>query len=878
MTTQPRQSVTANRQGRAWWQSFSAKMMLSTSALLLVIIFITSAFSYNALRDMSLKVTNQALEGHAQTFRHDLETRVYALVENLKELSSNAIIANALTDDLGRDVYLRDFVAGLSASEGFAITVAMTNFQGKVIATNRPGENLMLPMSWAAGIVERAKGDGRIILSNGAPYLVIAEPVIFRNTETAEGALIFQVNLREWLEFERIKSIFSIEPWLSSLNLETVSEIASFVTLNAHRKDIPITHAALSFPPSIVGEPLVVHLAAQESFIQDPLDELLGNVAAMSGAIFIIALLGSFWLSKTQTRKLTRLRQEAGELSKAKVQKISFTSDNRDEVDDLAVAFSILVEELQQAYRQLEDESQREIQQRELRFQSIINNSAEGIITLSREGLIETFNPSAEAIFGYAETEVVGKNISMLMPQEERAAHDEYLHHSKLHAPRIINRARDLFGLRKNGARFPLELNVSPMELNGEQKFIGIMRDISERKEFENRINAARVEAEQANLAKSQFLSSMSHELRTPLNAVMGFGQLLELDHDHPLTEAQKKSVSQILKGGKHLLELIDQVLNLAKIESGKMTLSMETVDVTTQLMDAVAMARTMADKRNIHIEYDIPEEGTTFVRADVTRLHQVLLNLLSNATKYNYEGGAISLKCKVKGDVCRFEVKDNGPGIPAHMHDKVFAPFNRLGAEGSTVEGTGIGLTITKELVLLMHGEIGFVSEQGDGAMFWFELPLASEKQMRQSVKLTIESIKTMAHDPALMADRKVLYIEDNPSNLQLMEMILEHHAHLTLLTAQNAELGIAMAKAELPALILMDIQLPGMNGIDAMRALRLNPKTAAIPVIAISANAMTKDIQYARDMGFDGYLTKPLDIPTTLGAIEDALGDESE
>jgi len=380
---------------------------------------------------------------------------------------------------------------------------------------------------------------------------------------------------------------------------------------------------------------------------------------------------------------------------------------------------------------------------------------------------------------------------------------------------------------------------------------------------------------EVASRSKSDFLSSMSHELRTPMNAILGFGQLLELNPSEPLTENQKRCVDQILKGGHHLLELINDVLDLTKIEEGKVDLSIEDIKVSSIVDECFALIETIAGARGVTVLTNAGCKTTATVRADYTRFKQSLLNLLSNAVKYNVENGKIIMDCDETADgMLRVSVTDTGMGIPKDMLPELYEPFNRLRAEKSEIEGTGIGLTITKKLIEYMHGRIGAESQVGRGSTFWIELPLA----------------QSAAHAPANDADTSrpenapqarivgtVLYVEDNPSNLQLMEMILGSIEGLTLISAHTGELGLQMAKTTHPDLIILDINLPGMNGFEVLNALRQMSETKDIPVFALSANIMPKDIDKGLDAGFKQYLTKPFKVPEIISAIQGVLNDKA-
>ncbi|MDH4120913.1 MAG: PAS domain S-box protein [Deltaproteobacteria bacterium] len=524
-----------------------------------------------------------------------------------------------------------------------------------------------------------------------------------------------------------------------------------------------------------------------------------------------------------------------------------------------------------------------ELHKSEERTRVILQSAADGIITISQQGIIQSFNQTAERIFGWTAQEVIGKNVDMLMPEPYHSEHQGYLErYAATGVPRIIGKAqREVAGLRKDGSTFPLDLSVSKAVFDEGPIFVGMVRDITTRKEAEEEMRQARRQAEAANVAKSHFLSSMSHELRTPLNSIMGFAQLMQAENAGKENLEQKEYLEYIMKGGQHLLALIDEVLDLAKIESGNVRFSIEPIQVAHVVEECLSINRPVAFKRNVTLVNGLNPETPAWIKADASRLRQILLNFLSNAIKYNKEGGQATVTvCPGETGRIRLCVTDTGKGIPAAKQAQVFLPFNRLGMEMSSVEGTGIGLAISKKITELMQGSIGMESREGEGSSFWVEFPQAEPMEItpEASSREEHQGGNTGPHGIASGASKLVLYVEDNPDNLRLMTKILAQRPDIRLLTAPSAEIGLDLAVAHRPKLILMDLNLPGMDGFEALEKLKTLPETADIPVVAVSANAMPKQIERGKNAGFVEYLTKPIQLGPFYQVLNQILSQNQD
>ena len=399
------------------------------------------------------------------------------------------------------------------------------------------------------------------------------------------------------------------------------------------------------------------------------------------------------------------------------------------------------------------------------------------------------------------------------------------------------------------------------------RRLVGVSTDITDRKVGEQKLRAAIADAERANHAKNEFLSRVSHELRTPLNAILGFSQLLEMDD---LSESQRESVGHVLSGGRHLLGLIDDVLDISRIESGNLALSMESTSLRDVVAETVALVSGIADDFGVAIE--VPESGLSdaHVRADRRRLKQILVNLASNGVKYNRRGGRLTFLLSTPAPgVLRVGVRDTGHGIPAERLDRLFTPFDRLGAEQTAVDGTGIGLALSQRLAEMMGVTLTVESEVGVGSTFSLDVEMVEDP----SVAAGVDTSPDAAAEQARERTGTVLYVEDNPSNLRLVQRILDRRGGIRLLSAGTGAIALALAGRHPVDVVLLDLHLPDMNGGEVLRRLREQPQTAQTPIVVVSADATPGQLDRLRDAGADAFLAKPFDVDAFLGTLGDFL-----
>ncbi len=482
-----------------------------------------------------------------------------------------------------------------------------------------------------------------------------------------------------------------------------------------------------------------------------------------------------------------------------------------------------------------------------------------------REGKISYANSKFVKLTGYSLEELIGRNHSMVNSGHHSAEYFgvmwDAISNGNVWQGTIKNRNKD-------GEYYWVETTIVPyMDTHGiPYQYMAIRTDITEQV-------SAKEDAENANRAKSDFLSSMSHELRTPLNAILGFSHLLEEDENTSLDDTQKENIHEIHKAGDHLLFLINEILDLSKIEAGKMDVSFDPVALDDVIIECRDLVIPISNEMKVSVEYELSASNNKYVLGDRVRIKQALLNLVTNAVKYNKRGGRVDISTSLHaGNKLRVSVIDTGKGIANEKFGQLFKPFNRLDEKITETEGTGIGLVITKRLVELMRGEIGVQSSVGIGSTFWLELELTQPNTGKSKTDL---DSKPKINKEVIANQHNLLYIEDNRSNVKLVEKLLNKRKGISMCAAYMPEEGIDIADKTLPDIILLDINLPGMDGYEVLKILKDSDRTRHIPVIALSANAMPSDIKYGLDTGFNYYLTKPINVKQFFSTLDTVISE---
>lgn len=594
-------------------------------------------------------------------------------------------------------------------------------------------------------------------------------------------------------------------------------------------------------------------------------------IGAGTIAAIVLGLAASVWIIQRVTRPIRQLVKAAEEIGAGSLDyQAEFTTN--DELGVLARAFNEMSRRLRETTTDLRTQTEALRSQSGL-LKCIVDRMADGVIAADQSGRFILFNEAAQRMLGTGAIEHRPEERSSFYGvhrADQTACPSDELPLARALRGEIVD-GLELY-VRNDRVPAGLWINVNGRPLLDEFGRVWgaviVLRDVTEKRRTDEVLREAKETAENANCAKSEFLSRMSHELRTPLNSILGFGQLLEM---HNPSGRELECVGHILKGGRHLLALIDEVLDISRIEAGKLSLSVEPVQLNDAISQAIDMVRPMAEKSGIVISAGGIQQDY-YASADRRRLHQIFLNLLTNSVKYNRPNGTVTITCSPATDHGRIRIAfvDTGIGISAEDQERLFVPFERLGAVQSDVPGTGLGLALCKRLVEAMHGTIGVFSAVDQGTCFWVELTMTEAPGLPYSNDQIagLTALSDHVHEHAT-----ILYVEDNLSNLRLMEHVLTHRPNVKLAVAMQGQLGVDLAIDHRPDLILLDLHLPDLTGDVVLKRLREHPRTSTVPIIIISADATPGQVNRLRELGATDYMTKPFDIQKLLKIIDDAV-----